>query len=93
MIEIEVTSPEVKAAVMLHNLTDLTLVHTNMVAGQCICAQVPDVEDTMGIQRYVAAREDRPQSSGDSCYKCGGITIRTGTCTTCTTCGESGGCG
>jgi hypothetical protein len=27
------------------------------------------------------------------CKRCGGMTIRTGTCMTCTQCGESDGCG
>lgn len=34
-----------------------------------------------------------PVSSGNSCFACGGMTVRTGSCETCTTCGTSGGCG
>lgn len=35
-----------------------------------------------------------PVPSGDLCPKCGGLMVRTGTCSTCSSCGESsGGCG
>lgn len=36
---------------------------------------------------------DRPPTSGNACYECGGIMQRTGTCETCTECGTTGGCG
>lgn len=35
-----------------------------------------------------------PVPSGDLCPACGGLMVRTGTCTTCSSCGtSSGGCG
>lgn len=33
------------------------------------------------------------QSGSEFCSNCGGMTVRTGTCTTCLTCGTAGGCG
>lgn len=41
----------------------------------------------------VVRTKPKAQSSGNSCFACGGMTVRTGTCETCTSCGTSGGCG
>lgn len=66
-----------------HNLLP-NFVHTNLQAFMCACKEA------------VASVQPRPQTSapdGGICFACGGITVRTGTCTTCTECGTSGGCG
>lgn len=71
-------TPEVQALIDAHNPT-FQGDHTNLQVHQCACATKP-----------------KPQLSlpdGGVCPRCGGMTVRTGTCTTCQTCGESGGCG
>lgn len=69
-----------------------------------VCARLPEADreafarwfvETPGVPN-LAARRGRQQSgaSGDLCPRCGGIMVRTGTCSTCQSCGESsGGCG
>jgi hypothetical protein len=55
--------------------------HTNLDIAYCVCkAQVAALKPQAGLP------------DGGICFKCGGMTIRTGTCTACTSCGESGGC-
>lgn len=74
---LEVNDPE--SATLLAQHRNPSAVHTNLQPGQCACAGT-----------IVMAR---PVSSGDICAVCGGMTVRTGTCTTCTECGTTGGCG
>lgn len=69
---------ETEELVRRHNLS-YDGEHTDLQPGACACRA-----------RVVAAV---PVSSGDACYVCGGLTVRTGTCTTCTNCGTTGGCG
>lgn len=72
-----------------HNLT-ASVLHTNLVLTQCACYEHQGLKN---------GAEPHPQpnravgADGGVCFKCGGMTVRTGTCTTCTSCGESGGCG
>ncbi|TVQ34028.1 MAG: hypothetical protein EA376_00830 [Phycisphaeraceae bacterium] len=33
-----------------------------------------------------------PSPTGNSCFKCGGLMMPSGSCEVCTECGESGGC-
>ena len=54
--------------------------HTNLTASLCLCQKT----------QVVASR---PNLTGEVCAVCGGMMVRTGTCTTCTSCGTTGGCG
>lgn len=74
-----VPHPDVARLVMAgHALADSTIVHTDLTASGCACLRMVRVV---------------PQSTGNSCAECGGMTVQTGTCSTCTSCGTSGGCG
>lgn len=70
-------TPEVSEMISKHKLTQ-PVIHDDLDATRCVCRSV------------VVAR---PQSTGNACADCGGMTVQTGTCHTCTSCGTSGGCG
>lgn len=84
--------PDVLAAVMRHDLS-YRAPHTDLLVEDCACAT--------GVVPLSPANDpqwDRPKPNtalpdGGTCFKCGSITVRTGTCTTCINCGETGGCG
>lgn len=63
-----------------HNRTDQAFLHTDLDKKHCAC-------------RFLAVVSARPQQTGETCRECGGMAVRTGTCTTCTECGTTGGCG
>lgn len=45
------------------------------------------------LPNLVAREARQPLPTGNLCDKCGGMTVRTGTCVTCQSCGDSsGGC-
>lgn len=44
-----------------------------------------------GLPNLAARNTSRPE--GNSCQRCGGFLVRTGTCETCQECGENAGCG
>jgi hypothetical protein len=75
-------TPEVETEVRAHRGFADPVLHTDYQASLCECSQV--VASVPGN----AALPD-----GGICFACGGMTVRTGTCTTCTGCGETGGCG
>lgn len=82
------TPPGVFDALRGHNLVD-GFVHTNLQADMCACKGT-------GSAGTVVHSAPKPQVStpdGGICFNCGGMTVRTGSCTTCTSCGTSGGCG
>lgn len=66
----------------------------NLAARQPTAA-APDPErplrEISGVPKHEAPV---PVPTGDTCKRCGGLTVRTGTCLTCQSCGDSsGGCG
>lgn len=68
---------DVAQLVSAHDLRDQGVVHTDLDVLSCAC-------------RAVARR---PNSTGDVCTDCGGMMVRTGSCTTCVECASTGGCG
>lgn len=74
----QVNDPEARTLLQRH--ADINAVHSNLDPLMCSCAKAKAVK-TISVP------------SGDACFVCGGLTVRTGTCTTCTSCGTSGGCG
>lgn len=75
-------TPEVRTELALHR-GGSEVTHTDFRHEACACA------------RLVASRPPAQLGlpDGGVCFRCGGMTVRTGTCTACTTCGETGGCG
>lgn len=71
---------ETQRLIELHNLA-WDGEHTDLQPTACECKLAISVVDRP------------PQSSGNACFVCGGITVQSGTCTTCTNCGSQGGCG
>lgn len=51
---------------------------------------IAQVHDDLDATRCLCRRD---RDEGETCRDCGGMTVRTGTCTTCTECGTTGGCG
>jgi hypothetical protein len=88
--------PEVAQALNRHDFT-FDKPHTNLVAEQCICAKPPpDKEPVEGALMFptMPAPNRAVGADGGTCFACGGMTIRTGTCTECVNCfTSSGGCG
>lgn len=80
MTDLVMIQPHASVAAMIpaHNLRNERFVHTNLEARSCACQGITFV---------------RPQQTGEMCSSCGGMMVRTGTCTTCTECGNTGGCG
>lgn len=74
------TAPDVAKAMSEHNLSP-GITHTDLQVSGCACRYGGSVVMT------------RPQQTGEVCASCGGMAVRTGTCTTCVECGTSGGCG
>lgn len=73
---------DVRAELEQHRL-GLPVVHDDYQHALCACASA-----------VVSAPPANPGlPDGGICFRCGGMTVRTGTCTTCTGCGETGGCG
>lgn len=89
MIEV-IPTADSAAIVRRHNLVE-GLVHTDLEPGQCICADA--YWSGRGYSPGVKGVQMRSSADGGTCHACGGMTVRTGTCTTCTNCGETGGCG
>lgn len=59
---------------------------------EALAAWFVRAEGVPNLKAREASRQSVP--SGDPCPRCGGIMVRTGTCSTCQSCGESsGGCG
>ncbi len=81
---VDVTDPELERLVRLHDLSDPEYVHADYVASQCGCASRAAVGSVVKAV---------PNTTGEVCASCGGMMIRTGTCTTCTQCASTGGCG
>lgn len=73
--------PEARTLLSQHRLDD-GIVHDNLAASDCSCSQSdhPTPNTSVG-------------ADGGVCFACGGMTQRTGSCTTCTSCGTSSGCG
>lgn len=73
--------PEAQRALVDH-APGPNVIHSNLIVTQCVCAVLI---------------EKRPVQSagpdGGTCFICGNMTVRTGTCTTCTACGTTTGCG
>jgi hypothetical protein len=84
-------TPEVEAEVRLHDLTADWL-HTDLDHMLCACRNLSRWPEPVVV---VSARPPLGAGlqDGGVCFACGGMTVRTGTCTTCTSCGETGGCG
>lgn len=75
-----------------HNLANMGLVHTDWQASRCVCQQSPTHHPSERLAVGQAIRA--VGADGGVCFSCGGMTIRTGTCTECTNCfTSSGGCG
>lgn len=74
-----VAQAQINEEIERHDLAFPSL-HTDYDHLLCACAKV-------------APRPQVGLPDGGICFRCGGMTVRTGTCTTCTTCGETGGCG
>lgn len=72
---------------LLRQHKNLDAVHTDLQPASCVCATA---SAPIGLGTVVTRP---PQSSGNACFACGGITVQTGSCTTCTECGTTGGCG
>jgi hypothetical protein len=91
-------TPETEISVRAHDLS-FSGEHTDVAWWRCVCYQEPhefaNIEAPEGPTTVVI----RPPAGlsglqdGGICFVCGGMTVRTGTCTTCTECGETGGCG
>lgn len=62
-------------------------IHNNLEASECSC-RLTDRAPKNSLPPRNAALED-----GGICFACGGLTVRTGSCTTCTECGTTSGCG
>lgn len=92
---IEVKDPESLAMLARHDQS-FAGEHTDLQSGLCACTRFVGTErpgDAASAasqpQRYSAVGAD-----GGTCFACGGMTIRTGSCTECTNCfTSSGGCG
>lgn len=82
--------PDVLAALMRHDLA-YKAPHTNLLVTMCACAT-----RVVPISPANDPKNDPPKNTalpdGGTCFKCGGMTVRSGTCTTCMNCGEGGGC-
>jgi hypothetical protein len=74
-------TPEVEAEVRKHVLIP-GYTHTDYQALLCRCTEPAPKKS------YADSLPD-----GGACHVCGGMMVRTGTCSTCTQCGETGGCG
>lgn len=91
---IEVTPTAESAAILRrHNLVE-GLAHTDLDPSRCICSDPywSGRGYSQGVSNAVQMRSGF-SADGGTCHACGGMTVRTGTCTTCTNCGETGGCG
>jgi hypothetical protein len=84
MLDVVYTSMD---QVVGHSLVE-NLIHTNLQADLCICSA-----QSTSYRAKVTIPSRLSSPDGGICYACGGLTVRTGSCTTCTTCGTSGGCG
>lgn len=78
MTDMVVRSGEVASLVLRHELA-FSGAHTDLDRDLCVCSGY--------------SSERPPNFTGETCSSCGGMAVRTGTCTTCTTCGTTGGCG
>lgn len=96
----EASHPVVIAQLREHDLSDERLLHTDIQPSLCICrasrttAQAPSVHrETYGNG---TSHHSKPSTAGlpdgGVCFACGGLTVRTGTCTTCVSCFLSSGC-
>ncbi len=80
-------TPEVMTEVLKHNLSlGEDFLHNDYHHDECACRDLSAF--IVQKPRALATLQD-----GGVCFACGGLTVRTGTCTTCTQCGETGGCG
>lgn len=76
-------------------------VHTDFQAAGCACTSARPASHAVAVwpngQVHDPVKDLPPRNAalpdGGVCFKCGGFTVRTGSCTTCTSCGTSGGCG
>lgn len=75
--------PEVQAALSRHDLSFPA--HDNLTYEDCKCAN-PNREHIEQARQAMGA-------DGGTCFACGGMTVRTGSCTTCTNCATTSGCG
>jgi hypothetical protein len=77
--------------VLKHNLSlGEDFLHTDYDHDECYCRDLSAYAGFAVPRRSAAAGG---LQDGGTCFACGGLTVRTGTCTTCTQCGETGGCG
>ncbi len=74
---------DVFAEASRHRLDLEAFLHDDFGHQRCSCSG----------QRVSAPPRMTGLPDGGTCFACGGMTVRTGTCTTCTSCGETGGCG
>lgn len=88
-------TPEVAALAADHDLSlGESFLHTDLNVLGCECWPTRRLQPQyqVGFQpEAVAMASGMPD--GGVCHVCGGLMVRTGTCTTCTSCGETGGCG
>lgn len=76
-----------QAELRMHHL-EPGFIHTDFSHDHCACRVLTASEVTI-----TTPRESMSFPDGGVCHVCGGMMVRTGTCTTCTSCGETGGCG
>lgn len=80
---------EVQEVLRGHELALRDFEHTNLVAHLCACNK-----GTYGLRNGAEPPHNSAVGAdGGTCFACGAMTVRTGSCTTCTSCGTSSGCG
>jgi hypothetical protein len=72
------SDPMIAELALAHNLSDGSVIHDNLDPKSCHC------------RRDFVLRPTSP--TGEVCTSCGGMMVRTGTCTACMECGNTGGC-